>query len=545
MVRKVVALLVSALALYLVLVLPNHPRALTPAAFATLPLELPVLLAACMALSAAPMLSRLLRVAIALTLTLMVLLKLADFTTFQAFSRPFNAVLDMFMVPSAMNLLSGTLGAVGAVLVALVAVLAVVALAALLYWATTRWTGLSLPPAARKIAGVTAIALTAVAVADTGRVLKIWDLPVNPPGTAFTARLGVEHVQRGRRAARDLADYRTLAANDPYDGATGLFDLLDGRDVLVIFVESYGRTSFDNPLYAPTHVPTLTTAEHAIAAKGLSMRSGWLTSPIAGGQSWLAHGTFASGLKTDDQARYGAMLASPRQTLFHLASGAGYRTGAVMPAITLPWPEGPLIGFERILNAADLEYKGAPFNWVTMPDQYTLSAYPDLLGADPRPDFLQIALISSHAPWVPVPEMIDWDRVGDGRIFDQWALSGDSPRVVWKDRDRVRDQYRMAIDYALQAVFSYVARRGDAPPRDMPLVMVLGDHPPAGFVSQIDSGAVPIHMIGPADVIARLDGWGFTPGLVPDDTTPHWPMESFRDRFIDVFTSAPEARGGT
>ncbi|WP_241524126.1 sulfatase-like hydrolase/transferase [Oceaniglobus indicus] len=542
---RIATLILATLLLYLALALPNTPAAMVAGTFIRLPLELPVLIALLLAVAALPRLSRVLRVVLSVGLTAIVLLKLGDFITFQTFSRPFNPIIDTFMFPAGMNLLTGTLGRPMALAVAVAAILAVLALAVLFFAAMTRWSRPVPPVAVRRWAGLFAVVFAVIAIADAGRWLRIWDVPQNPVGNAATTRLAVLHAQRSGIAARKLAEYRKAADQDPFADATGLFDLLAGRDVLVVFIESYGRTSFDNPLYRPTHVPTLRSAEHDVAATGLAMRSGWLTSPIAGGQSWLAHGTFASGLRTGDQARYGAMLASSRQTLFHLANAAGYRTAAVMPAITLPWPEGPMIGFQRILPAADLGYAGEPFNWITMPDQYTLSAWPDLLGEDPRPDFIQIALISSHAPWVPVPRMVDWADVGDGRIFDQWATSGDPPKVVWRDRDRVRDQYRQAIDYALQATFSFVTRRAAATGEDAPLVIVLGDHQPAPFVSQIESRDVPVHLIGPPRVIDRLDGWAFTDGLVPDDSTPVWPMESFRDRFVSAFSSGLAASGGT
>jgi hypothetical protein len=203
-----------------------------------------------------------------------------------------------------------------------------------------------------------------------------------------------------------------------------------------------------------------------------------------------------------------------------------------MPAITLAWPEGLTMGFDTILDAKNLNYAGQPFNWITMPDQYTLSAFEGLLPPDTRPDFLQIALISSHAPWVPVPWMIDWDSVGDGTVFDQWATSGDSPAVVWKDTDRVRDQYRMAIDYALQAATEYAARR-----KDQPLFVILGDHQPTGFVAGIDSRDVAVHLIGPPELVARAADWNWREGLVPDIDTPVWPMEDFRDHFIRTYSS--------
>ena len=95
-------------------------------------------------------------------------------------------------------------------------------------------------------------------------------------------------------------------------------------------------------------------------------------------------------------------------------------------------------GFDAIYNADDLGYQGQPFNWVTMPDQFTLAAFErlELSRPDRAPLVAQIALVSSHAPWVPVPELLPWDTLGDGQEFDQWALSGDPPEVVWRDHDR-------------------------------------------------------------------------------------------------------------
>ena len=169
------------------------------------------------------------------------------------------------------------------------------------------------------------------------------------------------------------------------------------------------------------------------------------------------------------------MVASGRRTLYHLARDAGCRTAVVMPAITQRWPEGALIGFETILDADDLGYRGRPFNWVTMPDQYTLATCPRRLDDVPRPDFVQVALISSHAPWTPIPPMIGREAVGDGRVFARWADADDPPSVDWQDRDRVRDQYRQAVDYALTATFASIARTAGS---DASLTIVLGDHPP-------------------------------------------------------------------
>ena len=525
--RRATWLVLSALVGWIVLALPNRPSELGLATFASLPLELPVVLGLLVATAGRPRLSRAVRRLLVGALVAATLLKLADLALYETFSRPFNPVTDRFVFPAALNLLSGTLGAGAAWGVVALALLAVVLLAGLLDVALGRWTRPA-PCRLRRAAGVVALCFGLLAAMDVGRI-------EGTPGTAATTRIALAHADRARNAVRDLAAYRRAAASDPFDGATGLFDRLGARDVIVLFVESYGRTSFDTPAYAATHVPTLGAAEATLAEAGLGARSLWLTSPIAGGQSWLAHGTFASGLETGDQARYGAMLASGRRTLWHLAQDAGYRTAAVMPAITLPWPEGPETGFETVLAAADLGYRGRPFNWVTMPDQYTLAAWPRLLDMDPRPDFVQVALISSHAPWVPIPPMLDWDGLGDGRVFDRYAEAGDPPRVVWQDRDRVRDQYRQAIDYALRAALGFAARQAGP---DAPLVIVLGDHQPAPSIARIAGRDVPMHLIGPPDVLALFDGWRMAPGLVPGPDAPVWPMAAFRDRFLRATSSA-------
>lgn len=207
-----------------------------------------------------------------------------------------------------------------------------------------------------------------------------------------------------------------------------------------------------------------------------------------------------------------------------------------MPAITLAWPESKSMGFDHVFAAADIPYRGARFNWVTMPDQFTLAAYGDLLPDDGRDDFLQIALISSHAPWVPVPDMVPWEEVGDGTIFNEMAARGPTPRELWKNRDDVREAYRRAIDYSLQATFEHIVRLGP----DVPLVIVVGDHQSAGFVAGSDNRDVPVHMVGPPAVMAMIDGWGWRDGLIPALDGPVRRMDTFRDDFIAAFSGPVE-----
>jgi hypothetical protein len=531
-VRRWGALALAALLLHLVLVQPNHPDAMTWGALRLFAHELPVILLAMLALPAG--VAVWVRGGLAVVLTAIAVLKIADFASFVAFNRRFNPVVDMNLVVSSWDLLSGTLGRGLAGVVVALAVVAVAGLAWGIWWATGVWARERLPRGWRIGAGVGAVAMTVVAVADMGRMTGWWEMERNLPGTAFTARVGYEKATSWRRTLADLRAFRTAAATDPWVTNPPALDRTGTGDVIVVFIESYGRASVDNALYAPTHLATLAAAEAAIAATGAEMRSGWLRAPMTGGQSWLAHSSVGAGLWISDQTRYRSFLQSGRRMLWHKAQDAGFTTAAVMPAVVKDWPEAEVMGFDMILPAADLGYRGLPFNWVTMPDQFTLVAL-DRLVRDPVAErvFAQVVLISSHAPWVPVPDMIAWEDVGDGTEFNAMATAGDPPEVVWRDRDRVREQYRLAVDYSLTAIMEYVARQGG----EMPLFVILGDHQAAGFVAQSDSFDVPVHVIGPPEVIAAIDGWDFAPGLVPDAGFEAWPMDQFRDRFLAAFSS--------
>lgn len=529
----------AALVLYLVLIQPNHPAAMTWGALALFPLELPPLLAA-LVLVGDRRAGRVLRALLVGLILMVAVLKLADYGTFIAFNRGFNLAADLNLVAAGWMLLQSAVGPVLAWLAAGLTGLVVALCAALLWWAMGVWARVDLRRGAPTYLTALVLAVTtALAVAEIGQARRAWALP-EPlaralPGAAFTARVGLERVAQFRETRADIVAFRAAARADPMLGKGPFFDRLAGRDLILIYVESYGRSSFDNPLYSPTHTATLRKVESDLTARGLAMRSGWATAPMVGGQSWLAHGSVAAGLWLDTQARNRAMLASRRQTLHHFAQDAGLRTVAIKPAHILPWPEGAFFGFDVIYNAADLGYQGHPFNWVTMPDQFTLLALERLELDRPAraPILAQVALISSHAPWVPIPELVAWDAIGTGEVFDQWALSGDPPEVVWRDHDRVRDQFRQAIDYSLQTVGAWAARQA----QNAPLIIVMGDHEPARFVSGVPDFDVPVHVIGPPDLVDQFAKIGWQAGLVPDPALPARRMDTLRDTFLTLLST--------
>lgn len=534
-VRLIVPPLVAAVVLDLVLIQPNHPAAVAWDALLLFPLELFAIIFTLVALGRRQI-GWVVSAILVIVLTMIATLKSADFVMFTSLNRGFNPVADLPLVSSLYDLVVGAFGPIAATAAVILSIVAVIVLAALLWWACRVWAKLPVHSAVRGFAGVGAVLMIAACVADIGQKLGRWSLPYDAPGTAFTARVGIERVRMVRQTMSDLRAFQLAAQEDPFRDQSGLFDLVD-RNVFVVFIESYGRTSLDTPFYADLHRETLTKAEADLDALGLAMSSTLLVSPTQGGQSWLAHSTFANGLWVNNQTAYRAALASGRQTLYHLAAKSGFQTAAVMPQITLDWPEAQFMGFDTILAADDLGYEGLAFNWITMPDQFTFAAMDRLLVSDPLLDgrlFVQMALGSSHAPWVPVPELLPWEDLGTGTIFNDLVEASDPPSVVWKDHDRVRDQYRLAVDYALQTVFAYAALHA----ADPPLLIIVGDHQAAGFVALDERPHVPMHVIGPKHLVAAVADSGFTPGLIPEATTAVRPMSDMREHLLVSLSSA-------
>jgi hypothetical protein len=176
-----------------------------------------------------------------------------------------------------------------------------------------------------------------------------------------------------------------------------------------------------------------------------------------------------------------------------------------------------------------------------MPDQYALSAFEQLERGKPdrTPLMAEIPLMSSHAPWSPLPRLIAWDEVGDGSVFHTQATpGGDMPEaILTRDPARVRTDYRQSIEYSLSTLVSYVETYGD----DDLVLVFLGDHQPAPIITGDGASRdVPITIVArDRAVLDRISGWGWQDGMLPSPEAPVWPMAAFRDRFLTAFGSSP------
>ena len=477
--------------------------------------------------------TRALAAAVSILLVIVTLVAVGDAAARLSLARPLNLYLDVHLLRSVQSLLVGTLGQT----MGIVAMLAGAVGALGLTWCLTRLLS-AVSTGTQRIPSALAVGLLAVpGLGLVGPRAALAVPHVSTPGM----RIAVEQIRHLSRMLGERARFDVELTGVPasYAQLPDLLSRLEQRDVVIAFIESYGMSAVDDARYAPVIGPRLEELTVRMERAGLHLASGALVAPTQGGQSWFSHGSLLSGAWLENQLRYDLLLASGRETLVDDFRRAGYRTVAVMPAITLAWPEGERLGYDTILAHDDIEYEGPPLNWVTMPDQFIWSFLERVVrtadGGGTAPLFAELGLISSHAPWTPIlPVLDDWDRIGDGSVFAPWEHAGERPEDLWQDLDRVRAHYARSVDYAIHTMTAYAERYVD----DRTLLIVLGDHQPAPLITGDEAGrAVPVHVISgdPALVQPFID-WGFEMGGRPSVGAPTPRMDAFRDWFVRAFS---------
>jgi phosphatidylglycerophosphate synthase len=524
------ALAITILALLLVwtaLVAPHQPGRFDASAFARLPLELLVVVVAAALLPARP--RRVLAVAAGAVLSVVVVVKVLDIGFFTAFDRPFKPVDDSTYVGIGIETLRDAVGSSSADLIVAVAGLLIAALLAIPVLALLRVTRIAADQRRWALRATAVLAVVWVALRLVGA----------PVASSSAVALAVDEVHSG---LADHAELARLIAADRFRDTPGnrLLTGLRGKDILLVFVESYGRVAVQDSAFSPQVDAVLRQGTADLHAAGFSSRSAFLTSPTFGGLSWLAHSTMQSGIVVDGQRRYDQLVKANRLTLTRAFKRAGWRAVGFMPANHRAWPEGhSFYRYDAIYDRRNLGYRGPDFGLPPMPDQYTFLALQrrELAPRHRRPLFAEVDLISSHAPWTKIPRLIPWAQVGDGSIFARVPAEESTQAKLFGDANRARAAYGHSIEYSLRTLFSYVQRYGN----DNTVLVVLGDHQPATLVTgQGATHDVPISVIArDPKVMGRIAGWGWQDGMLPSPQAPVWPMAAFRDRFLTAFGSTP------
>jgi len=525
-----VALTVAAvLIVWIALLAPIQPERVHAVAFVRLPLELLALVA--LALALPDRFRRFIPFVAGPLLGLLVLVKLLDAGFLTGFDRPFNPVEDWGYWSIGTETLRETVGRTRADLVEVGLVLLVIAAIVIPTLALRR---------TMRVATGHRLWSGRVVIALGGAWLVCWALGAQiasgmPLASMSAANLVVQEVRTVKADLNDEAIFAAQIRHDPYASTPGnrLLTGLRGKDVLLVFVESYGQVAVQGSSYSPQVDAVLHSGTQELNAAGFGSRSGWLSSPTFGGISWLAHSTMQTGAWVDFPSRYDELMASHRLSLSLAFKRAGWRVIDDVPPDDHPWPRGKAFyHYDQVYNRNDVGYHGPTYAYASMPDQYTYLTLQRLeLGKTHRqPLFAEIDTVSSHFPWTRVPPLIPWNEVGNGSIYNTLPVdkTGGSDAQLG---------YAHSIVYSLQALFSFIEHYGN---KNLVLI-VLGDHQPAHFITGFGTNHdVPVSIIAhDPHVLSRISSWGWTDSMRPTPTAPVWRMSAFRDRFLGAYGSQP------
>jgi hypothetical protein len=468
------------------------------------------------------------------------ILKVLDFGFFATFNRPFDPYQDASYASLGSETLRHSLGGADAHLVELGLVALLVTLLVLVTLAVRRLT--------RVAAGHPRWSLRAVA--GFGVVWMLcWAFGAHfvshtPIAATSAAGLVVDQVNALRADLNDPAVFAKEISRDRFRDTPRdqLLTGLRGKDVILAFVESYGKVAVQDSSFSPRVDAVLANGTKQLQAAGYSARSAFLTSPTFGGISWLAHSTMQAGVWVNSARRYNQLIKTDRFTLSDAFKRAGWRTVDDVPSDNRAWAPGKsFYHYDKLYDRRDVGYHGPTFAYASMPDQYVYAGLDrlELAKRHRRPVFAEVDLVSSHFPWFWVPRLLNWNDLGDGSVFNNPQNRLATGAHLY-DSGTTRPAYGRTIEYTMNSLVSFLQNSSDP---NLVLV-VLGDHQPSTIVTgQGPTHDVPISVIArdPA-VLKRIGGWGWNDGLRPSPKAPVWPMSAFRDRFLSAFGSRPSPR---
>jgi hypothetical protein len=356
-----------------------------------------------------------------------------------------------------------------------------------------------------------------------------------------------EVLRTGSWKVDSIFERRLAVKRSLFPEVNGGLQRLEGADVYVCFVESYGRALFRKPDTLAAIRGWVPALERDLAAGGYSACTAFFHPSVIGGGSALAHAEFLSGIPVENTRILDRLLMSAVKALPRFFREAGYRTITVQPATYRPWPEGMrFYGFDEELFLNAFPYDGRQYHWGTMPDQYALNHVLDTVvrPAD-RPLFLHYVSVTSHAPFTMIPPYFeDWSRAGEPAAFrGEPAKEYGIHWTSYYRHPRLEAAYLDSIHYSLRTLVGFCLEL-DRPS----LVIILGDHqPPLETLTANDpSSDVPVHVLANRKaLIEPFRSRGFHRGWIPPAESTSVSFSLFLYHFLAAFSRPehPEADG--
>lgn len=368
-------------------------------------------------------------------------------------------------------------------------------------------------PYARSVSTwVVTLLATGLVTANYGGVQATWPYVSKPVIPTYWKQLTLLWDAQSPEAMAQALPIQTPIERAMARPATEVFDLLGRRDIMVVFLESFGAFLYDHPEALAATAEARQRLGQTLRQSGHAAVTGFFRSPTVGGASDLAHVSVLSGVDLSDPRRHDLLLTTERPTLIQLFRARGYDTFGLYHAVAWPWPERRFYGFSHYLDGPALGYRGPPLGFWSIPDQFALARFEQLHPRSPEtpPRFVFFPTITSHLPFSPVPPyQPDWDRILTEEPFDPESLAAaQAEKPNWLN---MRADYLRMVNYVYQWLTGYFAR----PEARDTLYVLIGDHQPtANVTGEGASWDVPVHVISrDPRVLKPLESRGFTAGL--------------------------------
>jgi hypothetical protein len=413
---------------------------------------------------------------------------------------------------------------------AAMSVVAAIVLMFLLARLALRWLASAMEiPIARSVLGTAATAL--IVIFGTQQLLAQPSAVV-----AFADPVTPAYVRQARFVLAMLGPGAVAPRLGPTPNLENDLARLEGADVLLLFVESYGAVTYETPAIADGLVESRADLQAAVKETDRAVVTAYVESPTFGGSSWLAHLSLISGVEVRDQYAYTSLMASRRETMINNFARRGYRTVALMPGMRQAWPEGAFYHYDQIYGRDLLAYRGPEFGWWAIPDQYALAKIDafERNRLTRKPLFLVFPTSTTHAPFGPVaPYLPDWSRMLASNAFGKADI--ERTLATTPDLSNLRPSYTRAMAYEYTTIAGYLRQH----PRDGMILIAIGDHqPPAAVSGRGASWSVPVHVFGRrGPILDRLIEHGFRSGLEPH-RPPIASMHALTPIFLQAFSTA-------
>jgi len=371
---------------------------------------------------------------------------------------------------------------------------------------------IALPYGQRMAAWVITVLATGLIAANYGGVQATWPYVSKPVIPTYWKQLTLLWDAQSPEAIAQALPTPTPIERAMARSPSEVFDLLGHRDVMVVFLESFGAFLYDHPEALAATNNARTRLDQTLRENGRSVITGFFRSPTVGGASDLAHMSVLSGVDLSDPRRHDLLLTTEKPTLIQLFRARGYETFGLYHAVAWPWPERLFYGFTHYLDGPALDYRGPPLGFWSIPDQFALARFEQLYPrrSETPPRLVFFPTITSHLPFSPVPPyQPDWDQILTEDPFDPALLAAaQAEKPNWLN---MRPDYLRMVNYVYQWLSGYFAR----PEARETVYVLIGDHQPtANVTGEGASWDVPVHVISrDPRLLKPLEARGFTAGL--------------------------------